>query len=49
MRVAYNSIFRKLFNYSWRESVSDLQHSLGRQTWEELTSKRQENFVKNTT
>ena len=44
MRVAYNSVFRKLFNYSWRESVTDLQHALGRPTWEELISKRQTNF-----
>ena len=46
MRVAYNSIFRKLFNYSWRESVTELQHTLGRPTWEELISKRVDNFVK---
>ena len=36
MRAAYNSVFRKLFNFSWRESVTDLQHALGRPTWEEL-------------
>ena len=46
MRVAYNAIFRRLFNYSYRESVSELQHSLGRPTWEELTSKRKNNFMK---
>ena len=45
MRVAYNSIFRKLFNYSWRESVTELQHSLGRSTWEELISTRCEKFM----
>ena len=45
MRVAYNSIFRKLFNYSWRESVTDLQHALGRPTWEELISDRTDRFV----
>ena len=45
MRVAYNSIFRKLFNYSWRESVTELQHALGRPTWEELISVRKSNFV----
>ena len=32
MRVAYNSIFRKLFNYSYRESVTELQHMLRRPT-----------------
>ena len=44
LRVAYNSIFRKLFNFSWRESVSELQHELGRPTWEELVSQRRQNF-----
>ncbi len=36
LRVAYNSVFRKLFNYRWSESVTALQHFLGRPTWEEL-------------
>ena len=45
MRVAYNSAFRKLFNYSWRESVTNLQHELGRSTWEELIEKRTSNFL----
>ena len=44
VRVAYNAIFRKLFNYSWRESVRDLQHALGRPTWEELIDCRTCNF-----
>ena len=44
LRVAYNSIFRKLFHYSWRESVTDLQHALGRPTWEEMTTNRQSKF-----
>ena len=47
MRVAYNSIFRKLFCYSWRESVTNLQHSLGRPTWEELVLKRKTQFTAN--
>ena len=46
MRVAYNSVFRRLFGYSYRESVSDLQHMLGRPTWEELVAKRNDNFVR---
>ena len=46
MRVAYNSIFRKLFGYSWRESVTELQHALGRPTWEELIAARKNNFLK---
>ena len=36
LRVAYNSLFRKLFGYRQFESVTNLQHSLGRHTWEEL-------------
>ena len=39
-----SKMFRKVFNYSWRESVTDLQHALGRPTWEELIAKRKDNF-----
>ena len=46
MRSAYNSIFRKLFHYSYRESVTDLQHMLSRPTWEELIAKRKDKFQK---
>ena len=45
LRVAYNSIFRKLFGYRWSESVTGLQHFLGRPTWEELVDKRRAGFV----
>ena len=44
LRVAYNSIYRKLFGYRYFESVFNLQHSLGRQTWEELVESRQRGF-----
>ena len=44
LRVAYNSLFRKIFDYRWRESVTALQHSLGRPTWEELLQKRENCF-----
>ena len=44
IRVAYNAAYRKLFCYSLRESVTDLQHCLHRPTWEELTEKRHRNF-----
>ena len=44
LRVAYNSLFRKLFQYRWTESVSALQSFLGRPTWEELVDKRRANF-----
>ena len=44
LRVAYNSIFRNLFQYTYRESVTDLQHSLGRKTWEELLELRKLKF-----
>ena len=49
MRAAYNAIFRKLFHYSFRESVTDLQHQLGRPTWEEPIEKRKSKFTKNLT
>ena len=45
LRVAYNSIFRKLFGYRYFESVSNLQHALGRPTWEELVQRRQDSFI----
>ena len=35
LRVAYNSLFRKLFGYRWSESVSALQEFLNRPTWEQ--------------
>ena len=44
LRVAYNSIFREVFAYTRRESVTELQHQLGRPTWEELIVKRTEKF-----
>ena len=46
LRVAYNSVFRKLFGYRYFESVTNLQHSLGRLTYEELIDKRQKGFLK---
>ena len=45
LRVAYNSIFRKIFGYRIFESVTELQHALGRKTWEELIEKRKRVFV----
>ena len=44
LRVAYNSIFRQIFGYRRTESVTELQHQLGRPTWEELVAKRTEKF-----
>ena len=46
LRVAYNSVFRKIFSYRYFESVTNLQHSLERLTWEELIEKRQSGFLK---
>ena len=46
MRVAYNAIYRKLFGYSYRESVTLLQHTLGRLTWEEFVESRRANFLR---
>ena len=45
LRVAYNSIFRNIFKFTYHESVTELQHALGRCTWEELLTKRQEKFL----
>ena len=44
LRVAYNSAFRRVFNYKPWESVTELQHSLQRPTWEELVNKRRAKF-----
>ena len=44
LRVAYNSIYRKVFGYTRRESVTELQHCLSRPTWEELIEKRKLSF-----
>ena len=46
MRVAYNAIYRKLFGYSYRESVTLLQHTLGRLTWEEFVDNRRASFLR---
>ena len=45
LRVAYNAIFRKIFSYRRFESVTALQHTLERQTWEELVQTYQSRFV----
>ena len=45
LRVAYNSLFRKIFGYRWSESVTALQSFLSRPTWEQLVEKRREGFV----
>ena len=47
LRVAYNSIFRNIFHYTYNESVTDLQHSLSRKTWEELLEVRKVKFRQN--
>ena len=44
LRVAYNSIFRRIFGYRYFESVRELQGSLERPTWEALVDKRKQNF-----
>ena len=44
LRVAYNSMYRKVFGYKQSESVTDLQHQLLRPTWEELVEKRKNKF-----
>ena len=44
LRVAYNSVFRKIFGYRWSQSVSNLQSFLSRPTWEELVERRKNCF-----
>ena len=44
LRVAYNSVFRKIFGYRWSESVTALQGFLGKPTWEELVERRRSSF-----
>ena len=44
IRAAYNSLFRKIFGYRNFESVTDLQLSLARPTWELLCHSRKESF-----
>ena len=46
LRVAYNSLFRKIFNYRRFQSVTALQHFHDRPTWEELVEKRIDGFKK---
>ena len=46
LRVAYNEIFRKLFNYQRNESVRELQSFLSRPTWEELVEGRKVSFMR---
>ena len=45
LRVAYNSLFRKIFMYRWSESVSALQAFLERPTWEQLIEQRRKQFL----
>ena len=45
LRVAYNSIFRRIFGYRTWESVTNLQHALHRPTWEELIDRRTAKFM----
>ena len=47
LRVAYKSLFRKIFAYRWSQSVTDLQHFFSRPTWEELVDKRRHSFITN--
>ena len=44
--VAYNEMFRKIFDYRWDESVRELQASLSRPTWEELVENRKSKFLR---
>ena len=45
LRVAYNSVFRRIFNYRPWQSVRELQSMLVRPTWEEMIEKRTNSFL----
>ena len=45
LRVAYNSIFRRIFHYRQWQSVRELQSFLICPTWEELLDKRNKTFL----
>ena len=45
VRAAYNSLFRRIFGYRNFESVTDLQLSLARPTWEMLCHLRKAGFI----
>ena len=45
LRVAYNAVYRRIFSYTRRESVSELQRSLNRCTWEDFCKKRVQSFM----
>ena len=47
MRVAYNSVFRRIFNYRPWQSVTELQTFLVRPTWEELVESHSQKFGRN--
>ena len=45
LRVAYNSVFRRIFNYRQWQSVRELQSLLSRFNWEELVEYRTSKFL----
>jgi hypothetical protein len=45
LRVAYNSLFRRIFGFCKYDSVCELQGFLVRPTWEELVLERTEKFM----
>jgi hypothetical protein len=45
LRVAYNSVFRRIFGFHFYESVTDLQGQLSRPTWEAFVEKRSSSFL----
>ena len=45
MRFAYNEVYQKMFGYSYRESITELRHCLGRPTLKELVKRRKATFI----
>ena len=46
LRVAYNSVFRRIFHYRPWQSVRELQCFLSRPNWEELIDSRTNSFTR---
>ena len=46
LRVAYNSVFRRIFSYRPWQSVRELQLFLSRPNWEELLDSKTQKFTR---
>ena len=46
LKVAYNSIFRRVLSYRRNESVTDVRNYFGYDDWDTLVTKRREKFAR---